>query len=114
MPQLLQLSFELKVVVDFSVEHDPDRSVLVMDGLVAGSQISDLEPIYPQTHVIVDVVIGLVGPPVPYRFTHGPQQRFVGEPDKSADATAHRAEEALAAYEDGAISTTIGVELRIA
>jgi hypothetical protein len=65
-----QLSTQAAVVVDLSVENDPDSAVFVVDWLVPGRQIDDAQPAHPQSHTVIDVNPLIVGSAVPDHFAH--------------------------------------------
>src|SRR5450631_2979697 len=60
------------VVVDFSVEDDPEGAIFVADGLVAGRQIDDAEAPHAQAHGTVRVHALIVGSAVHHRLAHSP------------------------------------------
>ena len=44
MPALFELTPQLEVIVDFTVEHDPHSPVLVVNRLLAGRQVDNAQP----------------------------------------------------------------------
>jgi hypothetical protein len=53
MPARLQLVPQLGVVVDLSVENDPDALVFVVDWLVAGREVDDRQPAHAQRDAVL-------------------------------------------------------------
>ena len=51
----LQHGAQLDIVIDLAVEHDPDRSVLVRDRLLARLQVDDAQAAHPQGDAILHV-----------------------------------------------------------
>src|SRR6266852_7355834 len=61
---------QLEMVVDLAVLHDPDRRVLVVNGLVAALDVDDREAAHAEGHsVAVDAPV-LIGAPVHHRGAH--------------------------------------------
>ena len=79
---VFQLLAKLRVVVDLSVENEPDRPVLVGHGLAARlGEIDDGESTVPEpdgdARAVLEVDAGPVGSPVGHDAGHAPQGRFV-------------------------------------
>lgn len=60
-------------VVDFAVEHDHDRAILIEQRLLAGGQINDRQPAVAQPHSLFQVQSALVGATMKLRFIHAMQ-----------------------------------------
>ena len=54
MARRLELAADLRVIVDFAVEDDPDRSVFVRERLVPGGEIHDAQPAMAEARMVVD------------------------------------------------------------
>ena len=83
-----------RMVVDFSVENDPDRAVFVADGLVAGGEIDDAQAAHAQAHGAVGEHAFVVGPAVQHGAAHladgsGFDLAILREVDYTGDST-HR------------------------
>src|SRR5208283_3514190 len=79
-------------VIDFSVENDLDRSVLIRDGLMASLKVDNREPAETQTNRTGDVVSLVVWAAMVYRVRHGLQERgrhrrLAAQHQFSADST---------------------------
>jgi hypothetical protein len=61
MPARLQLLGKLGVVVDLTIENDPDGTVLVADWLMAVSQINDAEATHSDADIPGNENAGVVG-----------------------------------------------------
>ena len=53
MPVRFQLCAQLAEVVDLAVEHDPDGTVFVVDGLMASGEVDDAQPPHPERDAVV-------------------------------------------------------------
>src|ERR1700687_5234394 len=65
---------QLEMVVDLAVLHDPDRRVLVVDGLVAALDVEDREAAHAEGHAVAVNAPVLIGAPVHHRGAHAPHQ----------------------------------------
>ena len=74
-PALLQVLAQLNVVEDLAVVHDPQRLVLIVNGLTPRVEIDDTESHVPQPNPIVHIDAGLVGAAMA-NHTHHPPQVF--------------------------------------
>ena len=66
----LELGSQLPVVVDFAVEHEPDRAIFVVDRLLPGGQVDDAQAAHAESDAGLDVNSLVVGPAVADHFTH--------------------------------------------
>jgi hypothetical protein len=93
MPFCLQLRTELDVIKDLPVKHNPQRAVLVPDGLLAAAEVDDAQPGASETDVIIQVDPELVGSAMPDHGQHPTQLRLfnggVGSKIKYARYPAH-------------------------
>jgi hypothetical protein len=71
MPQGHELAPDVRVVVDFAVEDDPDRAVFVRERLLAGAQIDDAEPAVGKGRVRIAVQARFVRPAMSEDVAHG-------------------------------------------
>src|SRR5258708_15142 len=69
----LELLAECAVVIDLPVENDPQSSILVTDGLVAGREVDNAEAAHAQAYAAAGVDSLIVGPAMHHRGTHSPQ-----------------------------------------
>jgi hypothetical protein len=67
---------EFHEIVDFAVEGDPDRLILVADRLMAPGNVDDAQTPYAQGCRIVHIVAIVVWSTVPYRLAHGPEDQI--------------------------------------
>src|SRR5712692_9284963 len=65
------------VVVDFAIEDDPERAVLVAHGLVAGGEIHDAEPAHADADAILRIYPLVVRPAMGHHVTHLAQDRWI-------------------------------------
>src|ERR1019366_9172541 len=65
-----QIFPQLWEVVDLPVEDDPNRLVLVVDGLVTPRQVNDAETPHPQPHGTLRINPLIIRPAVNYRLAH--------------------------------------------
>src|SRR5690349_8019811 len=66
----LELAAELPEIVDLSIEHRTDSSVLIEDGLSTAGDINDAEPTHPERDSRRDVAALVIGTPVPDGVAH--------------------------------------------
>ena len=71
-PAGLQIRAEIPIIVDLAVEHDPDRSVLVRERLMAPREVDDAEPPHPEAHRAVYIDAVIIRTPVGDRLAHRP------------------------------------------
>src|SRR5688572_22210413 len=89
MPSFEQISTELPVIVDLTVERDPHGTVFVGHRLPAIlREINDAQPAMPQRNVVIRIQAGAVRASMGKGPRHPPDQLFVF-PGKSGNAT-HR------------------------
>src|ERR1039458_476897 len=83
------LAVEFFVIVDFSVERDPDRLVLVCQRLVPTPEVDYTEPPMSQSNARSTIETLVVGSPVLQRVGHPPEHAGVNRRFKSGfvDAT---------------------------
>jgi hypothetical protein len=65
---------QLEMVVDLAVLDDPDRRVLVMDGLVATLDVDDREATNAEGHAVAVHAPVLIGTAVHHRCAHASHQ----------------------------------------
>ena len=70
----LQFGHQFLKVVDFAIEHDDDRTVLVEQGLLAGGQVDDGQAPMPQADAGLQVQAAFVGAAMELGFVHAMQQ----------------------------------------
>src|SRR4051812_10757925 len=68
-----QFCAKLGVVINFAIEDDPDRAVLVMDWLLAGRQIDDREPPHAECDARHDATSFVIRTAVADRRAHPPK-----------------------------------------
>ena len=68
------------MIVDFSIERDPQGLVLIGHGLVPALQINHLQTPHAQTHMASQMVTLVVGSTMHHGPAHGLQQAFVDLP----------------------------------
>src|SRR5580704_8991284 len=83
---------QLLIVVDFAIENDLDRSVLIRDGLMAPLQVDDRKPAKTETYRTRDVVAVIVWPAMVDGVRHGLDEfgrhcRLIAQHQFSADST---------------------------
>src|SRR5215467_7649111 len=66
----LQLLPQLRVIVDFPVEDDPNRSIFIANGLVPGSEVHDAQPPHAKPYAARNKKAIVVRPSVRHRRTH--------------------------------------------
>src|SRR5262245_20201407 len=78
-------------IVDFTVEDDPKRFVLVVNWLVAAVNVDDAKPPHSEHDVRCDVISRIVGPPVHHRVAHREnflrRHRLPAETQQTRDST---------------------------
>ena len=67
---LLELVPKFTEVVNLAVEHNPNRTVLVVDRLVPGRQVDDAQPAHAEGHALVHQQPFVVGPAVANHLAH--------------------------------------------
>ena len=75
MAALLELGAQLEVVVDLTVEHDPDGAILVVNGLMAACQIDDAQAPHAQADARLDMNPFVVRPTMPDHVAHPVDER---------------------------------------
>src|ERR1022692_4646562 len=70
MASVLELGSELLEVVNFSVENDPDGSVLVKHRLVASSQIDDAKAAHTEARAVFDENAFVIWTAMHYSLAH--------------------------------------------
>ena len=91
MASLLQIVTKVSIVIDFPVEHDADRLVLVVDRLAPRLNVYNGEPTHPQGHALAEVKSVAIRTAMRDQFTH-PADTFtvvsayttLGESDNAA------------------------------
>jgi hypothetical protein len=73
MAERLQPLAKNRMVIDFSVEDNPERTVFVADGLMPGRQINDAQPAHAEPGAAFHVNALVVGPAMNHGGTHLPQ-----------------------------------------
>jgi hypothetical protein len=61
------------VIVDFTIEDNPNRAVLIADGLVAGDQVNDAQAPHSESDAAVRVNTLIVRTAMSHRGTHPAQ-----------------------------------------
>jgi len=69
---------QLHVVEHLAVHDDPERAVLVSDGLLAGLQVDDAEPRRTEADLLIQKQAELVWPAVADRGQHLAQEALIG------------------------------------
>src|SRR5687767_1853384 len=72
-PQLGQLGNQFLIVIDLAVVYDDDRPILVIERLLAGSQIDDREPPMPEPNAWRKMQSTLVRTAMMLRLVHSHQ-----------------------------------------
>src|SRR5262249_32201466 len=67
-----QFFAQFREIVDFAVEHDPDRLVFVVDGLVSAGEVNDAEPAHAEPGSAAGVDALVVRPAVDDGAAHAP------------------------------------------
>src|SRR5205823_3582357 len=80
MPFGFKVSSQFLVIIDFAVEHDDDRAVLVEHGLVTSLEINDAQPPVRKTDARRNVEAFIVRAAVNDRVGHLPDQCRVDSP----------------------------------
>ena len=71
MPLSFQAGTQITVVVNLAIENNDQTCVLVVDGLVAGSDVDNGQTASAEKSVRILVVPGMVGATVPQAHSHG-------------------------------------------
>ncbi len=92
-----QSGLEGREIEDLAVVDDPDRRVLVVDGLAPGGQIDDAQAAHPQRNRPVGVITVFIRAPVNDDVAHGPGQGpgVLGQARRSVDPANSAHEEAI-------------------
>ena len=77
MTEHLQLWNEFLIIVDFPVEDDADRLILVIERLLAGGQIDDREPAVAEADARFDMQATFVRAAMKLRFVHAVENRAI-------------------------------------
>ena len=73
----LQIFAQLAVIVNLAVKNNPPGLILIMDGLVAGGKVNDLEAAHGKTEVPVTVIPFRVRPAVRHEPVHAFEQGLI-------------------------------------
>jgi hypothetical protein len=71
----LQLLPQSRVVVDFTIEDDPDGAILIADGLMSSGQIDDAETAHAEPNATLGVNPIVIGTAMHHRVAH-PSKKF--------------------------------------
>ena len=107
MPAARQLTAQLPEIVDLAVTDEPERPVLVGDGLMPALDVDDGQAPHPEQHLPVEMKAVVVRSPVDGDVAHPTMHvlvgtRSLGEGNESVD-TAHEVDSALAAGCGGSV-----------
>lgn len=72
-PVAHQVGAKFLIIVDFSVEHDPQGAVLIGNGLMAGVEIDNAQTAHPDTAAAIDMVALVIRTAMPDLIAHGSQ-----------------------------------------
>src|SRR5262249_7216207 len=70
MPFSKQAARQIRIVIDFAVEHDDDGAVFIEDRLFAPTEVDDAQAPVPKTNVVLDEVSVIVRPTVRLNRRH--------------------------------------------
>jgi hypothetical protein len=69
----LEILAQTLVVIDFTIEDDPNAFVFIADRLVTGLDVDDAEAAYRQSDILLDKKTAIVGPAVGDLLVHRDQ-----------------------------------------
>ena len=69
-----ELLAQAKVVVNLAVEDNPDRAVLVADGLMAGCEVHDAQPAHADADMSIKIEALVIRTPVSHDAAHFPKR----------------------------------------
>src|SRR5579862_1010097 len=71
---------QILVVINFTIEDDPNVPVFITQGLVAGLNVDDAEPAHCQAHVLLDKEAVIIGAPVDDLLVHSGERVTIHTP----------------------------------